>query len=136
MKFIIIAGLLILFTVSGAFAESGTKEATAINDFGKLDYNYMDEIEDEKSISGEVISVQPFTPIGALSPGLNFRVKTKEGTLSVHLGYRHLDNMDFDIEVADNVEITGLRTTYQNEPVIIAHEVMIWRYLREPLWSS
>lgn len=97
-----------------------------------------------ETISGVVVSVNRFTPIGGRSYGVHAMVKTEKETLSVHLGPAwFIDNQESEIKAGDKVEIKGSRITYEGKPAIIAAEVTMGNEtltLRDaggtPAWSG
>ena len=61
-----------------------------------------------ETISGEVVSVDNFTPIPGMSGGVRMMVKTNQGTVSVHLGPAwYIENQDIKIEPKDKVVVKG-----------------------------
>lgn len=97
-----------------------------------------------ETISGEVISVDQFTPMQGMSYGIRMMVKTNNGTVSVHLGPAwYIENQGIRIEPKDRVVVRGSRITFGGNPAIIAAEVRrgdkvltLWSQSGYPLWSG
>ena len=97
-----------------------------------------------ETVSGEIASVDPITPMKGMSPGVHLTVKADKETLSVHLGPTwYLENQDVKLAPGDTVEITGSRITFAGQPALIATEVKKGNEtltLRDgagnPMWSA
>ncbi|AOW98338.1 hypothetical protein BJP34_01755 [Moorena producens PAL-8-15-08-1] len=87
-------------------------------------YGRMYDLNTIETISGEVISVDTFTPMGGMSHGVHLQVRTDNETVYVHLGPAwYIDNQEISIERDDKIEVTGSRITFAEQPAIIASEV-------------
>lgn len=88
-------------------------------------YNRMYNPNTVATISGEVISIDTFTPRGkGMSYGVHMVVKTDKEEISIHLGPRwYIENQDVKIEPRDQVEVKGSRVTLNGKPIMIAAEV-------------
>jgi len=87
-------------------------------------YNRMYDPKTVETITGEVISIDQFTPAKGMIGGIHMNVKTGKETISVHLGPSwYLENQDVKIEAKDTVEVKGSRITFGGKPAIIAAEV-------------
>ena len=87
-------------------------------------YNRMYDPKAVETISGEVSSLDRITPGKGLSGGIHMLVKTREETVSVHLGPSwYIENQDVKIEPKDKVEVKGSRITFGSKPALIAMEV-------------
>ena len=87
-------------------------------------YGRMYDPKTVQTVTGEVVSVETFTPASGMSSGVHLQVKTATETNSVHLGPSwYLDNQDVQIKAKDNIEVTGSRITFEGKPAIIAAEV-------------
>ena len=87
-------------------------------------YSRMYNPKTVETLSGEVVSVEKFTPTKRTSPGVHFILKTEKGTIPVHLGPSwYMEKQPVTIAAGDKVEVTGSRITYQGKPAIIAQEV-------------
>ncbi len=76
------------------------------------------------TVSGEVISVETFTPRGRMSGGMHLQLKTDAETLDVHLGPAwYLQNQDIQIQPEDKLEITGSKVDFAGQPAIMAASV-------------
>jgi hypothetical protein len=77
-----------------------------------------------ETLSGEVVSIDKFTPMRGMHSGLHAMVKTDKETISVHLGPGwYLENQDVTIEPKDKIEVKGSRITFEGKPALIAAEV-------------
>jgi hypothetical protein len=77
-----------------------------------------------ETVSGEVVSVDKFTPMKGMSAGVHLIMKTDKETISVHLGPSwYIENQDQEIAPADRIEVKGSRITFQGKPAIIVAEV-------------
>ena len=87
-------------------------------------YNRMYDPKTVETISGEVISIDQFTPAKGMFGGIHMNVKTGKETISVHLGPSwYLENQDVKIEPKDKVEVRGSRVAFFGKPAIFAAEV-------------
>jgi len=87
-------------------------------------YNRMYDPKTVEMITGEVISIDQFTPAKGMFGGIHMNVKTGKETISVHLGPSwYLENQDVKIEAKDRVEVMGSRIAFGGKPAIIAAEV-------------
>jgi hypothetical protein len=86
-------------------------------------YNRMFNPKTVETLSGEVVSVDKFTPNKGMSYGVHFTLKTEKATIPVHLGPSWYIEKHVIIAAGDKVEVTGSRIMYQGKPAIIAAEV-------------
>jgi hypothetical protein len=87
-------------------------------------YNRMYNPKTVETLSGEVVSVDKFTPNKRMSYGVHFTLKTEKATIPVHMGPGwYVEKQGVSIAAGDKVEVTGSRITYQGKPAIIAAEV-------------
>lgn len=87
-------------------------------------YGKMYDPKTVETLSGEVVSVDRFTPMKGMFEGIHLMMKTDKETIAVHLGPSwYLENQDTKIEPGDKVEIKGSRITFEGKPAIIAAEV-------------
>ena len=87
-------------------------------------YSRMYNPKTVETLSGEVVSVEKFTPGRRMSYGVHFTLKTDKETIPVHLGPSwFMDKQAMTIAAGDKVEVTGSRITYEGNPTIIAAEV-------------
>jgi len=87
-------------------------------------YSRMYNPQTLETLSGEVVSVDEFTPIRGMHSGLHAVVKTDKETISVHLGPGwYLENQDVTIDAKDKIEVKGSRVTYEGKPALIAAEI-------------
>ena len=87
-------------------------------------YSRMYNPKTVETLSGEVVSLDQFTPGRRMSYGVHFTLKTEKETVPVHLGPSwYLEKQAVTIAAGDKVEVTGSRIMYQGKPTIIAGEV-------------
>jgi alanine racemase len=87
-------------------------------------YNRMFNPQTVETLSGEVVSVDKFTPGKRMSYGVHFTLKTDKATIPVHMGPGwYMEKQALTIAAGDKVEVTGSRIMYQGKPAIIAAEV-------------
>jgi len=76
------------------------------------------------TLKGEVVSVDKFVPMKGMSDGLHLTLKTKEGTIPVHIGpVWFLERQDFPIEAGDTIEADGSKVDFEGKPALIASEI-------------
>ena len=77
-----------------------------------------------ETITGEVLSIDKFTPAKGMGYGVHVMVKTDKETKSVHLGPGwYIENQDVRIAPKDKIEVKGSQATFDGKPVLIAAEV-------------
>jgi hypothetical protein len=87
-------------------------------------YNRMFNPKTVETLTGEVVSVDKFTPNKRMSQGVHFTLKTEKATIPVHMGPSwYMEKQAVIVAAGDKVEVTGSRITYQGKPAIIAAEV-------------
>jgi len=87
-------------------------------------YSRMYNPKTVETLTGEVVSVDKFTPGKRMSYGVHFTLKTEKETIPVHLGPSwYMEKQAVTIAQGDKVEVTGSRITYEGKPTIIAGEV-------------
>jgi len=139
---VILMLMILLYTQS--FAQRGMKWKGGGGWGIGTQYGKMYNPKTVEAISGEVISVDKFTPLKGMSYGVHLIVKTDKGTISVHLGPAwYIENQDVKIKPKDKIEVKGSRITFDGKPAIIAAEVKkgqeVLRLRDEngfPLWSG
>ena len=88
------------------------------------EYGKMYNPKTVETITGEVVSVEKFTPMKGMSQGMHITLKTAKETISVHLGPEwYFENQAIKIKPRDKVEVKGSRITFQGKPAIIAGEI-------------
>jgi hypothetical protein len=76
------------------------------------------------TVSGEVVSVDTFTPMGGMSGGMHLKLKTGNETLDVHLGPAwYLENQNIQIQPGDKIEVTGSKVSFAGQPAMMAASV-------------
>jgi hypothetical protein len=76
-----------------------------------------------ETIKGKIVSIDSIH-YGKRSVGIHVVVRTDVETITVHLGPDwYLNEQGFEIEIGEEIEVTGSRVTIQNMPSIIAAEI-------------
>ena len=128
MKKVVIIGTVILMLMillsAQSFAQRGMKWKGGGGWGIGTQYGKMYNPKTAETISGEVVSVDKFTPVKGMSYGVHLTVKTDKETISVHLGPAwYIENQDVKIEPKDKIQVKGSRITFDGKPAIIAAEV-------------
>jgi len=122
----VVAGLLGLILAGGAWAQPGMGMGPGqARGWGAGDpYSRLYNPKTVETLSGDVVSVERFTPGRRMSYGVHFILKTDKETISVHLGPSwNVEKQPLTLAPGDKVEVTGSRITYQGQPAIVAQEV-------------
>ena len=115
---LIVAVLLGILAVPAGYAQRGGGWGVGSQ------YDRMFDPNSVQTVSGEVVSVDKFTPASGMSSGVHLLVKTATETISVHLGPSwFIENQDTKIAPKDRIEFKGSRITYKGKPAVIAAEV-------------
>lgn len=126
-RFISLIGILTLvLATTGAWAQPGMGPGGGQGGgWGAGDpYSRMYNSKTVKTLSGEVVSVDKFTPGRKMSYEVHFILKTGKETTPVHLGPSwYVEKQGIIFAPGDKLEISGSRVTYQGKPTIIAAEV-------------
>lgn len=87
-------------------------------------YNQMYNPNTVETISGEIIAIDNFTPGGCMSSGAHLTLAAGSENVSIHLGPSwYIENQDLQLNVKDQITVTGSRIDYNGSPAIIAAEV-------------
>ena len=87
-------------------------------------YGRMYDPNSIETLSGEVVSVDTFTPMGGMSGGMHLRLQAGNETVDVHLGPAwYLQNQDIQIQPKDSVTVTGSRINWGGRPAMMAAQV-------------
>lgn len=87
-------------------------------------YGRMYDSNNLTTVSGEVVSVDTFTPRGGMSGGMHLQLKTDDETLDVHLGPAwYLQNQDIQIRPEDKIEVTGSKVDFSGQSAVMAASV-------------
>jgi hypothetical protein len=113
-----------LFVATESFAQRGMRWQGS-GAWGRgTQYGKMYDPGTVETISGEVVSIEHFTPMRGMHHGVHMMVKTDKETVSVHLGpVWYIENQDVKIEPKERVEVKGSRIDLAGEQAIIASEV-------------
>ena len=88
----------------------------------------MYDPQTEVTLKGEVTELGTYPSMGpGAARGMNYRgviLKTDQGDLRVHLGPAwYMDEQKLAIKKGDTLEVTGAKTTQDQETVILAREI-------------
>jgi hypothetical protein len=121
-----VVGLLGLILAQGVWAQPGMGPGGGQGrGWGAGDpYSRLYNPKTVETLSGEVVSLEKFTPEKRMSYGVHFTLKTEKETIPVHLGPSwYVEKQAVTIAPGDKVEVKGSRITYEGKPAIIAAEV-------------
>lgn len=78
-----------------------------------------------ETVSGQVVRIDHEQENkSGRSYGIHLIVKTANGELPVHLGPAwYIDNQELQVQVDDEIEVTGSRITYDDAPALIAAQI-------------
>jgi len=77
-----------------------------------------------ETLTGEIVSLDKFSPMQGMPSGIHLVVKTGQETVSIHLGPAwYVERLDTQINVGDTIEVRGSRVLFQGIPAIIAAEI-------------
>jgi len=80
--------------------------------------------ETVETFEAEVIRIDRFVPMEAMTEGIELIVNLEGNPTPVHLGPSwYLDYQDFDIQEGDQIEVTGSRLELGGIPIVIATEI-------------
>lgn len=108
----------------------------------------MYDPQTEVTVKGEVTEVGAYPSMGPGGvQGMNYRgvtLKTDQGEMRVHLGPEwYMDEQKLAVEKGDTLEVTGAKTTQDDQPVILAREftrdgkkVMLRNNQGIPVWRG
>ncbi|OLP17517.1 DNA-binding protein [Leptolyngbya sp. 'hensonii'] len=87
-------------------------------------YQRLYNLNTVTTITGKVIAVDNQVSMRGMSTGVHVKVSTANGNILVHLGPAwYLGNQDVQIELGDQIEVTGSQVTLAGVPVIIAAKI-------------
>lgn len=97
-----------------------------------------------ETFTGEVVSVDKFTPLRGMSNGVRLMVKTDKETVYVHLGPMwFIEKQDLKIEPKDKITVKGSKIVFDGKKTIMATEIKkgsevlkLWDDRGYPLWSG
>ena len=146
LKLFVGFGLVCIMAVTQGWAQPGAGRGGGQGrGWGAQDtYGRMFDPKTVEKVTGEVASVEAFTPGKGMSSGTHITVKTDKETIPVHLGPNwFMQEQGLTLAAQDKVVITGSRINYQGKPAIIASEVTkgdrVWK-LRDatgmPQWAG
>ncbi|MBF0459751.1 MAG: DNA-binding protein [Nitrospirae bacterium] len=87
-------------------------------------YQKMYDPKTVEVVTGTIEAVETFTSMRGMSVGVHLKLKTQDGTISVHLGpVWYIERQDVKFDKGDTVEVKGSKVTFDSNPAIIAAEV-------------
>ncbi|MBF0538151.1 MAG: DNA-binding protein [Nitrospirae bacterium] len=132
MKRFVVIGVVAMFFVTAIVVSANAQPRCGRGSYsgwgctgqGQGRYQRMYDPQTVTTIAGVVEAVEQFAPLKGMSYGIHLRVKTQEGSISVHVGPAgYVEKQQVKIQVGDNIEVTGSKVTFNNEPAIIAAEI-------------
>jgi len=118
-----VIGVLSLLIAAAGWAQPGMG-AGGGQGRGMGAYNRMYNPKTVETLSGEVVSVEKFTPGRRMSYGVHLTLKTEKETIPVHLGPSwYMEKQGITFAPGEKVEVNGSRISYQGQPTVIAAEV-------------
>ena len=146
LKLLACLGLIGVMAVTQVWAQPGAGMGGGRGQgWGAQDtYGRMFNPKTVEKLTGEVVSVETFTPGKGMSSGTHITIKTDRETIPVHLGPNwFMQEQGLTLAPKEKVMITGARITYQGKPAIVASEVTkddrVWN-LRDatgmPRWAG
>ncbi len=108
-----------------------------------MGYNRLYDASIIETFKGTVINVTTFNPDGYIRNAVRFNLKTKNDTISVHIGPSwYLNYKKFSIKEGDKVIVMGSNVVYNDKPAVIASQIKTANTKIElrnsqgfPLWS-
>lgn len=77
-----------------------------------------------ETVTGEVKTVERFTPAKGMGAGIHLQLKTEKEIISIHLGPAwYIGRLDEQLEKGDIIEVRGSRVMFAGKPAIIAAEM-------------
>lgn len=119
-----LAALISMVGISSAFAQ-GSPRGRGGDGWGpQTQYGRLYNTNSVETITGRVVKVEQTTPMRGMGSGVHLLVDTSEGTVPVHLGPSwFMQKQEMQFKTNDQVQITGSRVTFNNQPAVIAAEV-------------
>ncbi|NJR56252.1 MAG: DNA-binding protein [Acaryochloris sp. CRU_2_0] len=119
-----IASLGILFSTP-ALTQPGMMRGRGSKGWGSTDaYCRMYNTKAIEILSGEIVSIDKFTPMPGMSYGIHLTLKTAKEDISVHLGPGwYIEGQDIRLQLKDRIEVKGSMVTFAGKPVIMATQV-------------
>ena len=89
-------------------------------------YNRLYDPDAVETLSGEVLGIEQFTPVGGAFPGLHLLTQDEGETVSIHLGpVWFVEDQEIQIQIGDHVRVLGSSVLFDGKRTIIAAEVVI-----------
>ncbi len=137
-------GMFLVLEASAHAQEVAIRRAGGQGWGAKSAYGKLFDPSTLENVTGEVLSVERFTPFRQMGYGLLVVLKTPTQTIDVHVGPGwFVAEQDFEIAPGDRITVRGSRILFQDGPAIIATEVRHGdRILKlrtdtgQPIWSE
>jgi hypothetical protein len=119
-----IASLSLLLSTS-ALTQPGMMKGSGSGGWGSTaSYCRMYNTKAIETLSGEIVSIDKFTPMSGMSYGVDLTLRTAKETIPVHLGPGwYIDRQDIQLKPNDRIEVKGSRVTFGGKPAIMAAQV-------------
>jgi hypothetical protein len=79
-----------------------------------------------ETLSGEIVSIDKFTPMPGMSYGIHLTLKTTKETIPVQLGPGwYIENLDMQLKTNDRIEVKGSRVIFAGKPTIMAAQTVL-----------
>ncbi|MGN6642449.1 MAG: hypothetical protein ACTHKU_05555 [Verrucomicrobiota bacterium] len=119
-----LAALISMVEISSAFAQDSPRGRGGDGSGSPNPYGRLYDTNSVETITGRVVEVEQTTPMRGMGSGVHLLVNTSEGTVPVHLGPSwFMQKQETQFKTNDQVQVTGSRVTFNNQPAVIAAEV-------------
>lgn len=97
-----------------------------------------------ETLTGEILSVNKFTPLKGMSHGVHIMLKTDKEIIPVHLGpLWYIEKQDFKLETKEKIKVKGSVIIFEDKKTVMATEVIkgdtilrLWDEKGRPAWSG
>jgi hypothetical protein len=135
--------LFCIFFIAVLFTDTDFAQLTMKENQG-IGYNRLYDASIVETFNGIVIAVKNFNPDGYIRNALRFDLKTKNDTISIHIGpLWYLNYKKFSIKKGDKVIVLGSKVVYSDKPAVIAShiqtnntEIELRNSTGFPIWSQ
>ncbi len=89
-----------------------------------IGYNRLYDANIMETFKGTVINIMTFNADRYIRNTIRFNLKTKDDTISIHIGPSwYLNYKKFSIKEGDKVIVTGSKIVYNSKPAVIASQI-------------
>ncbi len=118
-------GLACALTQTEAVGQTGRNQPASLGWGATSQYNRLYDPDAVKMLSGEVLGIEQFTPVGGAFPGLHLLMQDEGETVSIHLGpVWFIEDQEIQIQIGDHVRVLGSSVLFDGKRAIIAAEVV------------